>query len=130
MTWRAAALLAVGALTLPGWPAPFVGVAVMVGVVLLLVGIDLALAAPLRALTAERAGERAVRLGGTATVTLYLRNSSSRPLRAGSATPGCRRPGPGRRCRRTGWCGPPPVRCSHCPATSPPPAVATGPPWR
>ncbi|GIJ12955.1 DUF58 domain-containing protein [Micromonospora andamanensis] len=82
MTWRAAALLAVGALTLPGWPAPFVGVAVMVGVVLLLVGIDLTLAAPLRALTAERAGERAVRLGGTATVTLYLRNSSSRPLRA------------------------------------------------
>ncbi|WFE44833.1 DUF58 domain-containing protein [Verrucosispora sp. WMMD1129] len=82
MTWRVAALLAAGALTLPAWPAPFVGVAVMVGVVLLLVGLDLALAAPLRALTAERTGERAVRLGGTATVTLYLRNASGRPLRA------------------------------------------------
>ncbi|GIJ33076.1 DUF58 domain-containing protein [Verrucosispora sp. WMMD703] len=82
MTWRVAALLAAGALTLPVWPAPFVGVAVMVGVVLLLVGLDLALAAPLRALTAERTGERAVRLGGTATVTLYLRNASGRLLRA------------------------------------------------
>ncbi|GIJ19700.1 DUF58 domain-containing protein [Micromonospora lutea] len=82
MTWRAAALLAAGALTLPGWPAPFVGLVVMVCVVLLLVGLDLALAAPLGALTVERAGERAVRLGGTATVTLYLRNASGRPLRA------------------------------------------------
>ncbi|MDG4793172.1 DUF58 domain-containing protein [Micromonospora sp. WMMD1082] len=82
MTWRAAALLAAGALTLPAWSAPFVGVAVMAGAVLLLVTVDLALAAPLRALVAERAGERAVRLGGTATVTLHLRNSSGRPLRA------------------------------------------------
>ncbi|MTK01244.1 DUF58 domain-containing protein [Micromonospora sp. CP22] len=82
MTWRAAALLAVGALTMPAWPVPFVGVAVMVGLVLLLVGLDLALAAPLAALTVERAGERAVPLGGTATVTLYLRNTSDRPLRA------------------------------------------------
>jgi uncharacterized protein (DUF58 family) len=82
MTWRVAALLAVGASTLPLWPAPFVGVAVMVGVVLLLVGLDLALAAPLRALTAERTGQRSVRLGGTAEVTLYLRNASGRPLRA------------------------------------------------
>ncbi|MER5457974.1 DUF58 domain-containing protein [Micromonospora sp. NPDC002389] len=82
MTWRAAALLAVGALTLPLWPAPFVGVAVMVGAVLLLLVVDLALAAPLRSLTAARDGERAVRLGGTATVVLHLGNLSGRPLRA------------------------------------------------
>ncbi|MEV6815918.1 DUF58 domain-containing protein [Micromonospora sp. NPDC051296] len=82
MTWRAAALLAAGALTLPAWPAPFVGVAVMTGAVLLLLAMDLALAAPLRALAVERDGERAVRLGGTATVTLHLRNTSGRTLRA------------------------------------------------
>ncbi|MFF0718405.1 DUF58 domain-containing protein [Verrucosispora sp. NA02020] len=82
MTWRAAALLAVGALTLPLWPAPFVGVAVMVGAVLLLLVVDLALAAPLRSLTASREGERSVRLGGTATVVLHLGNPSGRPLRA------------------------------------------------
>ncbi|MFI7075888.1 DUF58 domain-containing protein [Micromonospora sp. NPDC049903] len=82
MTWRAAALLAVGALTLPLWPAPFVGVAVMVGAVLLLLVVDLALAAPLRSLTVARDGERTVRLGGTATVVLHLGNLSGRPLRA------------------------------------------------
>ncbi|RIV34611.1 DUF58 domain-containing protein [Micromonospora radicis] len=82
MTWRAAALLAAGALTLPAWPAPFVGVAVMTGAVLLLIGVDLALAAPLRALTAHRDGERSVRLGGTATVTLHLHNTSGRTMRA------------------------------------------------
>ncbi|MGW0506479.1 DUF58 domain-containing protein [Micromonospora sp. NPDC003241] len=82
MTWRAAALLAVGALTLPLWPAPFVGVAVMVGAVLLLLVVDLALAAPLRSLTTARDGERTVRLGGTATVVLHLGNLSGRPLRA------------------------------------------------
>ncbi|WP_230415891.1 DUF58 domain-containing protein [Micromonospora tarapacensis] len=54
----------------------------MTGAVLLLLAVDLALAAPLRALTAERAGDRAVRLGGTATVTVNLRNASGRPLRA------------------------------------------------
>ncbi|GIJ77904.1 Uncharacterized conserved protein, DUF58 family, contains vWF domain [Micromonospora phaseoli] len=82
MTWRAAALLAVGALTLPVWPSPLVGVAVMTGAVLLLLAVDLALAAPLRALTAQRTGDQAVRLGGTATVTLHLGNASGRPLRA------------------------------------------------
>ncbi|MEU4380383.1 DUF58 domain-containing protein [Micromonospora echinofusca] len=82
MTWRAALLLAVGALTLPAWPAPFVGLLVMTGTVLLLVLLDRALAAPPGALTAARQGDRAVRLGGTATVALLLHNPSGRTLRA------------------------------------------------
>ncbi|MEV4465073.1 DUF58 domain-containing protein [Micromonospora echinofusca] len=82
MTWRAALLLAVGALTLPAWPAPFVGLLVMTGAVLLLALLDRALAAPPGALTAARQGDRAVRLGGTATVALLLHNPSGRTLRA------------------------------------------------
>ncbi|MEW2376201.1 DUF58 domain-containing protein [Micromonospora sp. NPDC047812] len=82
MTWRAALLLAVGALTLPAWPSPFAGLLVMTGAVLLLVLLDRALAAPPGALTAAREGDRAVRLGGTATVTLLLHNPSGRTLRA------------------------------------------------
>ncbi|WP_243420521.1 EboA domain-containing protein [Micromonospora globispora] len=82
MTWRAALLLGAGALTLPVWPAPFLGVVAMTGVVLLLVALDWALAAPLHALTATRTGDRIVRLGGTATVTLHLANASGRTLRA------------------------------------------------
>ncbi|MGC5029758.1 DUF58 domain-containing protein [Micromonospora sp. DT229] len=82
MTWRAAALLAAGALTVPAWPAPFVGVAVMTGLVLLLCALDLRLAAPLKGLTVERDGDRGVRLGETATVTLRLHNRSGRTLHA------------------------------------------------
>ncbi|MGC1213033.1 MAG: DUF58 domain-containing protein, partial [Micromonospora sp.] len=82
MTWRAALLLGAGALTLPAWPAPFVGVAAMTGLVLLLVALDWALAAPLHRLSATRDGDRPVRLGGTATVTLHLANGSARTLRA------------------------------------------------
>lgn len=82
MTWRAALLLAVGALTLPAWPSPFAGLLVMTGAVLLLVLLDRALAAPPGALTAARQGDRAVRLGGTATVALLLHNPSGRTLRA------------------------------------------------
>ncbi|TDB75817.1 DUF58 domain-containing protein [Micromonospora sp. KC723] len=82
MTWRAGVLLLVGALTLPVWPAPLVGVAVMTGAVLLLCAVDWALAAPLRAVTATRDGDRSVRLGGTATVTLRLTNTAGRTLRA------------------------------------------------
>ncbi|SCL54070.1 Uncharacterized conserved protein, DUF58 family, contains vWF domain [Micromonospora citrea] len=82
MTWRAALLLAVGALTLPAWPAPFVGLLVMTGAVLLLVLVDRALAVPPGTLTAAREGDRAVRLGGTATVALLLHNPTPRTLRA------------------------------------------------
>ncbi|MEV7349303.1 DUF58 domain-containing protein [Micromonospora chalcea] len=82
MTWRAGLLLGVGALTLPFWPAPFVGVAVLTVVVLLLVALDRAMAAPPHALTVTRTGDRTVRLGGTATVTLHLTNPTHHTLYA------------------------------------------------
>ncbi|MEU7950676.1 DUF58 domain-containing protein [Micromonospora chalcea] len=82
MTWRAGLLLGVGALTLPFWPAPFVGVAVLTVVVLLLVALDRAMAAPPHALTVTRSGDRTVRLGGTATVTLHLTNPTHHTLYA------------------------------------------------
>ncbi|MCZ7425583.1 DUF58 domain-containing protein [Micromonospora sp. WMMA1949] len=82
MTWRAGLLLGAGALTLPAWPAPFLGVAVLTAAVLLLVLLDRALAVPPHALTVTRSGERTVRLGGTATVTLHLANPTDRTLYA------------------------------------------------
>ncbi|MDO3682877.1 DUF58 domain-containing protein [Micromonospora sp. C28ISP2-4] len=82
MTWRAGLLLGVGALTLPAWPAPFLGVAVLTAAVLLLVLLDRAMAVPPDALTVTRSGERTVRLGGTATVTLHLANPTDRTLHA------------------------------------------------
>ncbi|MBQ0892574.1 DUF58 domain-containing protein [Micromonospora sp. U56] len=82
MTWRAAVLLLGGALTLPVWPDPFLGVVAMTGAVLLLCALDWALAAPLHTVTATREGDRTVRLGGTATVALRLTNTSGRTLRA------------------------------------------------
>ena len=82
MTWRAGLLLGLGALTLPFWPAPFVGVAVLTVVVLLLVALDRAMAAPPHALTVTRSGDRTVRLGGTATVTLHLTNPTHHTLYA------------------------------------------------
>lgn len=82
MTWRAGLLLGVGALTLPAWPAPFLGLAVLTAAVLLLVLLDRAMAVPPDALTVTRSGERTVRLGGTATVTLHLANPTDRTLYA------------------------------------------------
>ncbi|MBP1781088.1 uncharacterized protein (DUF58 family) [Micromonospora sp. HB375] len=82
MTWRAGLLLGLGALTLPFWPAPFVGMAVLTVVLLLLVALDRAMAAPPHALTVTRSGDRTVRLGGTATVTLHLTNPTHHTLYA------------------------------------------------
>lgn len=82
LTGRAAALLAAGAATLPLWPAPWLGLAVLLGAVLLLSVVDFALAAPLRDLAVTRDGARTVRLGETATVALRVRNGSPRTLRA------------------------------------------------
>jgi len=81
MTGRAAALLGAGALTLPLWPAPWLGVLVMTGVVLALVGLDWWLATPPGAIEVSRHGDRTVRLGDTATVSLRLHNTAGRPLR-------------------------------------------------
>ncbi|RKN38085.1 DUF58 domain-containing protein [Micromonospora endolithica] len=82
MTWRAAALLLAGGVTLPLWPSPFAGLLVMAGAVLLLAALDRALAVPPGALTAVREGDRAVRLGDSATVALLLHNPTGRTLRA------------------------------------------------
>ncbi|MEO3780854.1 DUF58 domain-containing protein [Micromonospora sp. B11E3] len=82
MTWRAGALLAAGATTLPLWPAPFVAMVVMTVAVLALTAVDRAFAAPPGELAVDRYGDRRVRLGGTATVTLRLTNASARTLRA------------------------------------------------
>ncbi|MGX7670219.1 DUF58 domain-containing protein [Plantactinospora sp. DSM 117369] len=81
MTGRAAILLGAGALTLPLWPAPWLGVLLMSGLVLALTVLDWRLAAPPGAVEASRDGDRAVRLGDTATVSVRLHNTSSRPLR-------------------------------------------------
>ncbi|GHJ10028.1 lipoprotein [Micromonospora humidisoli] len=82
MTWRAAVLLLAGVPTLPFGPDPVPAVAVMTAVVLLLTAVDWTLAAPLHGLTLDREGDRAVRLGHRATVTLRLANTSGRTLRA------------------------------------------------
>ncbi|MEV6797863.1 DUF58 domain-containing protein [Micromonospora rifamycinica] len=82
MTWRAAVLLLAGVPTLPLWPDPLLGVAVMTAGVLLLAAGDWALAAPLHGIVVDREGDRAVRLGHRATVTLRLANTSGRTLRA------------------------------------------------
>jgi uncharacterized protein (DUF58 family) len=82
VTPRAALGLALAAPTLPLWPAPWLGVLVTVVVLALLTGIDWLLAAPLSRLELSRDGARTVRLGGTATVTVRLRNTSGRVLRA------------------------------------------------
>ncbi|WP_091555758.1 DUF58 domain-containing protein [Micromonospora pattaloongensis] len=81
MTWRAAALLGLGALTLPLWPSPWPAVALLTAAVLALSALDWALAAPLHAVSVHRDGDRTVRLGAAATVTLHVRNGSTRRLR-------------------------------------------------
>ncbi|BCJ64316.1 DUF58 domain-containing protein [Polymorphospora rubra] len=78
LTWRAAALVGLGALTLPLWSPAWLGAVLLTGAVLLLALLDLALAASPRHLTAARSGDRTVRLGETATVTLSLHNGSPR----------------------------------------------------
>jgi uncharacterized protein (DUF58 family) len=82
VTWRAAALLALSAVSLPLWPAPWTAMTALVTVVGVLCLLDLAGAASPRAAELSRDGARTVRLGETAEVTLRLRNGSTRVLRA------------------------------------------------
>ncbi|MFY1636123.1 DUF58 domain-containing protein [Solwaraspora sp. WMMB335] len=82
VTWRVAALLCLGAATLPWWPQPWLGLIVVTGTVVALASVDVAMAAPLRDLALRRDGDRTCWLGGSATVTLRLRNGSRRQLRA------------------------------------------------
>jgi uncharacterized protein (DUF58 family) len=80
-TGRAAALLVLGAATLPLWPAPWLGFGLLIGGALLASTVDFLLAAPLRDLDVTRDGARTVRSGETATVSLHVRNRSPRVLR-------------------------------------------------
>ncbi|WFE24898.1 DUF58 domain-containing protein [Solwaraspora sp. WMMD791] len=82
VTWRAAALLGVGATTLPWWPAPWWGLVVITASVAALTVLDVALAAPLSRLELGRDGDRTVWFGTSATVTVRLANGSRRRLRA------------------------------------------------
>ncbi|MFH8383109.1 DUF58 domain-containing protein [Kitasatospora sp. NPDC018058] len=82
LTGRTALLAALGALVvgllLPSWA----GIGVVTGAVLLAVLVDLVLAAPVRSLRIDRAGDTTVRLGESASVELTVTNPSGRPLRA------------------------------------------------
>ena len=57
------------------------GLLLVTGLVLVLVGVDLALAGPVRSLQLDRSGDVATRLGETATVTLLVGNPSGRLVR-------------------------------------------------
>ncbi|MGZ4669192.1 MAG: hypothetical protein ACXVX3_11765, partial [Blastococcus sp.] len=81
LTGRAGALALVGALVVgllvpSGW-----GLLATVGVLLVLIAVDLALAGPVRPLQLARDGAHAVRLGESATVTLTVANPSGRRVR-------------------------------------------------
>ncbi|MFC9326215.1 DUF58 domain-containing protein [Kitasatospora sp. NPDC057015] len=82
VTGRTALLAALGALVvgllLPSWA----GIGVVTGSLLLAVLVDLLLAAPVRPLLIDRAGDTAVRLGEPAAVELTVTNPSGRPLRS------------------------------------------------
>lgn len=80
ITWRPVAALGVLLLTLPLWPLPWLGLLlylVLVGAACLA---DAMMAAPLNALAMWRSGDKMVRLTGTATVTLHIRNDGPRTL--------------------------------------------------
>jgi uncharacterized protein (DUF58 family) len=69
-------VLVVGLLVPSGW-----GVIGLTGLLLLLIGVDVALAGSVRALVLARDGDIAVRLGEPATVTLSVTNTSARRVR-------------------------------------------------
>jgi uncharacterized protein (DUF58 family) len=81
LTGRVALLAALGALVVGSAAPHWWGLAAVQGVLLVGVLVDLACAAPVGALRLERAGDTAVRLGESATVTLVVGNPSSRTLR-------------------------------------------------
>ncbi|MDP9799536.1 uncharacterized protein (DUF58 family) [Catenuloplanes nepalensis] len=82
ITWRAALLLAAGALSMPLWPWPWIGLAVVLTAVAALAALDFRAAAALRHVTLTRSGQRAVRLGDSAVVQLHIHNQGVRTLRA------------------------------------------------
>jgi uncharacterized protein (DUF58 family) len=82
ITWRPAAVLAVGALLVPFLPEPWLWAAVLAGLVLLACALDFALAGALADLRITREGATQVRLDDTAEVTLLVTNTGPRPAHA------------------------------------------------
>jgi uncharacterized protein (DUF58 family) len=82
ITWRPAAGLAAGAVAVPFLPAPWLVASIVAGLVLLLSTVDFSLAGALRDVALDRDGDRQVRLGRDAIVTLVVANRGERPLRA------------------------------------------------
>jgi uncharacterized protein (DUF58 family) len=81
LTGRTALLAAAGAVVVGVALPSMAGVLVVTGVVLLLVVVDIALAGAVRPLNFTRAGDAAVRLGGSATVSLAVGNPGRRRVR-------------------------------------------------
>jgi uncharacterized protein (DUF58 family) len=82
ITWRPAALLAVGAALVPFAPAPWLAVLLVVAAAAILSIVDIAFAAPLAGIRLSRDGDRQVRLGESAEVALTVTNGGRRWLRA------------------------------------------------
>ncbi|MEV6527194.1 DUF58 domain-containing protein [Longispora sp. NPDC051575] len=82
ITWRPAALLALATLSLPLWPAPWLGLAVYTGLVLAAAGLDLLGAVRLSRVTLARDGVRQLRLGDSGQVSLTVTNNGAAELRA------------------------------------------------
>ncbi len=82
ITWRPAAVLAAGAVVVPLLPAPGLAVLLVTVAVLLVCGLDFALAAAVRDVRVRREGTRQVRLDDTAEVALIVTNTGVRRLTA------------------------------------------------
>jgi len=87
-TWRAAALLAlgavvnlVGAVTVPAWPDAWLGAAIALGAVLVLSILDGLLAGAAGDVLLSRSGDTQTRLGESATVLLSVTNAGVRTIR-------------------------------------------------
>ncbi|GAA0451301.1 lipoprotein [Actinoplanes capillaceus] len=81
VTRRFALLLALGLPAPILLPQPWLALGAVFGFALLLAVLDAAAAGPLTGIRLERAGERTVWLGGSATVTLTVANASGRTVR-------------------------------------------------
>ncbi|WP_163508853.1 DUF58 domain-containing protein [Fodinicola acaciae] len=78
---RGVALFAIGVLSAPLWPSPWIGLLICAAVVLVLVVVDWSFAAAPRKVRMHRDGALQTRLGETVTVDLHMTNAGRRPLR-------------------------------------------------
>lgn len=81
ITWRPVALLGVGIITLPLWPAPWLGLLCWLLVVAGLTALDAFLAADPSRVTMHRTGDSVIQLGKTATVVLHVTNTGTSTIR-------------------------------------------------